>query len=78
VDYPFASCYEGPGFKSPGVTDVKPGFILLALSRYIFDNSYKRLKEKTAKELLKTTRRNQLPPEVFNDKSKEGCCQMIL
>ncbi len=25
VDYPFASCHKGPGFKSPGGTYVKPG-----------------------------------------------------
>jgi hypothetical protein len=37
VDYPFASRYEGPGFKSPGGTYVKPGFLLLVLSHYIGD-----------------------------------------
>ncbi len=26
LDYPFASCYKKPGFKTPGGTCVKPGF----------------------------------------------------
>ncbi len=34
VDYPFSSCHKGPGFKTPGGTYVKPGILLLALSRY--------------------------------------------
>jgi hypothetical protein len=34
VDYPFASCHEGPGFKSPGGYLCGTGILLLALSRY--------------------------------------------
>ncbi len=37
VDYPFASCHEGPGFKSPGGYFCETGILLLALSRYIGD-----------------------------------------
>jgi hypothetical protein len=37
VDYPFASCHKGPGFKSPGGYLCETGILLLALSRYIGD-----------------------------------------
>ncbi len=37
VDYPFASCHKGPGFKSPGGYLYETGILLLALSRYIGD-----------------------------------------
>jgi hypothetical protein len=38
ADYPFAYCHEGPGSKfSGGVLNLKPGFLPLALSRYIGD-----------------------------------------
>jgi hypothetical protein len=37
VDYPFASCHKGPGFKSPGRYICETGIFLLALSRYIGD-----------------------------------------
>ncbi len=43
VDYPFASCLEGPGFKSPGWYLCETGIFLLALSRYslaIFNLTY--------------------------------------
>jgi hypothetical protein len=35
LDYPFASCHKGPGFKSPGGYLCETGILLLALSRYI-------------------------------------------
>jgi hypothetical protein len=34
VDYPFASCHNGPGFKSPGEYLRETGILLLALSCY--------------------------------------------
>ncbi len=34
VDYPFASCHKGPGFKSPGGYLCGTRILLLALSRY--------------------------------------------
>jgi hypothetical protein len=37
MDYPFASCHKGPGFKSPGGYLRKTGIPLLALSCYIGD-----------------------------------------
>jgi hypothetical protein len=37
VDYPFASCHKGPGFKSPGGYLCETGILLLALSCYIGD-----------------------------------------
>ncbi len=36
VDYPFAYCHEGPGFKTPGGYLCETGILLLALSLYIF------------------------------------------
>jgi hypothetical protein len=38
VDYPFASCHKGLGFKSPGGYFCETGILLLALSRYIGDH----------------------------------------
>jgi hypothetical protein len=35
VDYPFASCHEGPGFKTPGGYLCETRILLLALSGYI-------------------------------------------
>jgi hypothetical protein len=37
VDYPFASCHEGPGFEFLGGYLRETGILLLALSRYIGD-----------------------------------------
>ncbi len=37
VDYLFASCHKGPGFKSPGGYWCETGILLLAMSRYIGD-----------------------------------------
>jgi hypothetical protein len=37
VDYQFASCHKGPGFKSPGGYLRETGILLLALSCYIGD-----------------------------------------
>jgi hypothetical protein len=34
VDYPFASCHEGPRFKTPGGYLCETGILLLALSRH--------------------------------------------
>ncbi len=34
VDYLFASCHKGPGFKSPGGCLCETGILLIALSRY--------------------------------------------
>jgi hypothetical protein len=34
VDYPYAHCHKGPGFRSPGGYSCETGILLLALSRY--------------------------------------------
>jgi hypothetical protein len=39
VDYPFASCHKGLGFKSPGGYFCETGILLLALSCYIGDHN---------------------------------------
>ncbi len=36
VDYPFASCHEGPGFNRQGGYLSETGILLLALSRYMY------------------------------------------
>jgi hypothetical protein len=36
LDYPFASCHKGPGFKSPGGYLFGTGILLLPMSRYIY------------------------------------------
>jgi hypothetical protein len=67
MEYPFASCHEGPGFRSPRGYLFETGILLLALSRYNKSLSFhfKNLRSSTFQRLESRFTVNSLSGPVY-------------